>query len=100
MIPYIESHIYSFGPLTLQTWGTFVALGILIGFFVTKRRAKKLGLDVSIIGEAATWIVVSAMVFARLAHVFFYDAATYIADPIEVLRIWNGGMSVMGGFLG
>ena len=36
----------------------------------------------------------------RLAHVIFYDAARYIADPISVLRVWEGGMSFHGGLIG
>jgi phosphatidylglycerol:prolipoprotein diacylglycerol transferase len=36
----------------------------------------------------------------RLGYVLFYDLAAYLADPTEILRLWNGGMSFYGGLLG
>ena len=97
-IPYIQSHTWSLGPLVFQTWGTFVALGILLGLLVSRKRAKSLGLDDRIIFDCATWTIIAALVGSRLAHILFYEPATYIANPLEIFRIWNGGMSVMGGF--
>ena len=98
-LPYIQSHTWSLGPLVFQTWGTFVALGILVGLLVSRKRAKSLGLDDKIILDCATLTIVAALIGSRLAHILFYDLATYVANPLEIFRIWNGGMSVIGGFV-
>jgi len=46
-----------------------------------------------------TWVIVGAFLMARVFHVM-YEPGLYLADPLEFFRIWHGGLSVMGGFLG
>lgn len=100
MIPYFELKTIPLGPLTIQAWGLMVALGIFVGAWVGARMAKRRGLDPSAVWDAAVWIVVGAMVMARLFHVAFYDPARYLADPLSIVAIWEGGMSMFGGFAG
>lgn len=100
MIPYWNFPIYSIGPLTLQTWGTFVALGIIVATYVSFRRAKILGLEAQRVWDLAFWIVVASFIGARLGHVLFYEPAYFAAYPGEILKIWHGGFSSFGGFLG
>ena len=100
MIPYFELKTIPLGPLTIQAWGLMVALGIFVGAWVGARMAKRRGLDPSAVWDAAVWIVIGAMVMARLFHVAFYDPARYLADPLSVVAIWEGGMSMFGGFAG
>lgn len=46
------------------------------------------------------WMVLGVILGGRFGYVFFYAPQVLITDPIEVFRIWNGGMSFHGGFLG
>lgn len=50
--------------------------------------------------ELLTWIVVGVVLGGRLGFVLFYEADYYLANPGEILRVWQGGMSFHGGFLG
>ncbi|MBT6253646.1 prolipoprotein diacylglyceryl transferase [Candidatus Uhrbacteria bacterium] len=100
MIPYIEQHIWQLGPIPIQVWGFFVALGILVGLWVSARRAEKLGLEKKHIYDVGTWIILAALLGARIMHIVFYDGATYVQDPLEIFRVWNGGFSITGGFIG
>ncbi len=100
MIPYIEQTIWQLGPIPIQVWGFFVALGILVGLLVSARRAEKLGLEKKHVFDVATWLIVAAFVGAWFSHVVFYELATYVQDPLEILRVWNGGLSITGGFIG
>lgn len=100
MIPYFQYLTISLGPITLQVWGLLVALGILIGAWTASRMAKHRGLDPALVWDVAVWITVGSMIGARLFHVFVYDPAQYLADPIQILMIWNGGLSMFGGFIG
>lgn len=100
MIPYFEFHSLSFGLLTIQVWGTFVALGILIGLWRSRVFAKKRGLSPELITDAAFWILLSAFFGARLVHILFYDLNFYASNPSEIVMIWHGGFSVIGGFIG
>ncbi|MEY3853061.1 MAG: hypothetical protein RI910_2041 [Verrucomicrobiota bacterium] len=44
--------------------------------------------------------MVGVIVGGRLGHVFLYARAEFVADPLMVFRIWQGGMASHGGFLG
>ena len=50
--------------------------------------------------ELLTWIVVGVVLGGRLGFVLFYEADYYLAHPAEIVRVWQGGMSFHGGFLG
>lgn len=47
-----------------------------------------------------TWVIVGVILGGRLGYVFFYQPAHYLANPLMILRVWEGGMSFHGGFLG
>ncbi len=100
MIPFIGLKTISLGPLTIQVWGLMVALGILAGTATAARLAKRRGLDASVVWDVAVWITVASMIGGRLFHVVFYDPATYLADPLQIVEIWKGGMSMFGGLVG
>lgn len=100
MIPWIESHTYSIGPLTLQTWGTIVAAGYLLAAWVAARRATSRNLDPKVVWDMAFWIFVAAFIGARLFHVFLYDPGYYIAHPFEAIDPRAPGYAIMGGLLG
>jgi len=100
MIPYFEFHTVTLGPLVLQVWGFFVAMGILIGLFVSARRAEKVGLARVHVYDAGVWIILAAFFGARVVHVLFYGFSYYAEFPLEIVKVWNGGYSVIGGFLG
>lgn len=100
MIPYFSFRVIPIGPLAIQVWGLFVALGMLVALYVARREAKRRGLDPGAVTDLAAWIVISALIGARLFHAFAYAPAAYLADPLQLFRIWEGGMSSYGGFIG
>ncbi|MBI1908121.1 prolipoprotein diacylglyceryl transferase [Candidatus Uhrbacteria bacterium] len=99
MIPYIEWKTITLGPLTLHVWGLFVALGFLVAALVAGRHAKRNGLRAEIIYDLAAWMVLAGMVGGRLGHVLFYEFPYYLAHPVEVFAIWEGGLSMFGGLI-
>lgn len=99
MIPYIESHTWSLGPLTFQTWGTFVAAGFLLGAWLAARRAKRKGLDPKTVWDMTFWIFIAAFVGSRLFHVLVYDPGYYLAHPLDAIDPREPGFAIYGGFL-
>ena len=77
-----------------------VALGIMAAVLVANYLAKKYLLSPQVILDLAIWILISAFVFARLFHVLFYDPSYYLTNPMEILYLWHGGASSLGGFFG
>ena len=52
------------------------------------------------IDDLLTYIIVGVILGGRLGYVLFYKPAEYLANPIEIIKIWEGGLSFHGGFLG
>src|SRR3989338_6907421 len=99
MIPYFQIIQIHLGPISIYTWGFMVALGILVATAVAARFAKTRGQDPKLIWDLSFWVIIGAFIFARLFHVF-YDPALYFAEPFEIVKIWQGGMSMTGGLFG
>ncbi|MEY4744619.1 MAG: hypothetical protein RL272_564 [Candidatus Parcubacteria bacterium] len=100
MIPYFRFTYIPLGPLHIQVWGLFVAAGLVAATLVGRREARRRGSDPEAFTDFASWIIVCALIAARLFHAYVYEPAIYLADPLKVFRVWEGGMSSYGGFIG
>lgn len=100
MIPYFQYVAIHVGPLTLYVWGLMVAIGVVVGTWVAARLAKSRGQNPKYIWDAASVAALAGIVIGRLFHVVFYDPATYLAHPLEILALWDGGISITGSMLG
>ena len=100
MIPYFQFTVFHLGPVPIQVWGSMVALGMLVGAGIMYRLCKKDRLKVDFIPDLIMWVLVSALFFSRVFHVVFYDLHYYLEQPGEILKIWHGGLSSLGGFFG
>lgn len=98
--PYVEWTTISIGPLTLQVWGMFVALGIGWSLYIISKRAAHVGMNTDTLLDLAFWVVVAGFIGARLGHVFLYEPAYFVHAPLEIVAIWRGGLSSFGGFVG
>ena len=47
-----------------------------------------------------TWVMFGVILGGRLGYVLFYELSSYLSDPAQILRVWEGGMSFHGGFAG
>ncbi len=57
-------------------------------------------IETSQIENLLTWIVMGVILGGRLGYVIFYEPAKFIAEPLSIFKIWQGGMAFHGGFLG
>lgn len=99
MIPYIHWTTIQLGPLTIYVWGLFVAAGVLLGVLLAKRAARRGGVTGKIIDDLAFWMLLAGFAGARLGYVFFYNPHPFLSDPLEIFRVWHGGLSSIGGFI-
>lgn len=88
------------GPIPIHVWGLFVALGFIVGIALAVRSAPRRGINPKDVADFGTWVILASIVGARLVHVLAYEPAYYLAHPAAILRIWEGGLSSFGGFLG
>ncbi|MDC3152566.1 prolipoprotein diacylglyceryl transferase [Pelagibacteraceae bacterium] len=102
----LDPVIFDFGILSLRWYSLAYLVGIIFGWWygkkiiiqINKRHNKDLNLN--IFDDYITYVIISLIVGGRLGYVFFYNLNYFISKPIEIIFIWNGGMSFHGGLLG
>lgn len=96
----IDPVIIGFGHFALRWYGLIVATAIGIGTWVTLREAERKGFDREAIYSNLLWVMLAAVVGARLFHVADHWSHTFAADPLRALYVWQGGLAIWGGVLG
>jgi len=76
------------------------ALGFLIGYEIMCRMFKHEGQPEQWVGILLLWSVAGTIIGSRLGHVFFYEWDSYSQHPIEILKVWKGGLASHGGAIG
>src|SRR3546814_16789867 len=91
------------GPLAVHWYGLMYLLGFAVAWYLGQRRirAGRLpGVDANAFGDLLFYGLLGVMLGGRIGYILFYDLSTYLADPLQVFKIWEGGMSFHGGLLG
>jgi len=91
--------LFSFYGITIHTYGFFLALGVLAAIFMARQEAIRLNVDPDKIMDACFYVVVAAIVGSRLFYVAT-NLDAFISAPLEIFKIWNGGLVFYGGFIG
>ncbi len=108
--PSISPEIFSidiFGfPFALRWYALAYIAGLVLGWrYILLLIARpmlwhKVPLSKQQVEDLLTWMVLGVIIGGRLGFVIFYSPAQYIADPISILKVWEGGMAFHGGFAG
>ncbi len=100
--PSVDPVALSIGPFHLHWYGLMYVFAFATGWALGRYRAsrewnswRKQDVD-----DLLSWIMLGVILGARLGYVLFYDLSVYLADPAEIFRVWNGGMSFHGGLIG
>ena len=98
-IPSPPDNGFSIGPLELRAYGLAIAVGVLVAVEIARRRWVGTGGHPDAIGEIAVWAVPAGFVGARLYHVIT-DWHRFDDSPLDVFKVWEGGLGIPGGILG
>lgn len=101
-----EVELFGF-TLALRWYALAYIVGLLFGWLIVLRAVRTPRLwsgaapmTPDQVERLLTWIIVGVILGGRLGYVLFYDLPTYLADPLQIVRVWEGGMAFHGGFLG
>lgn len=99
--PQLSPDIFSIGPFTLRWYGFMYLLGFVSAWLLGRRRAAKGGtFTQSQFDEVLSFGILGVVLGGRLGYVLFYDPAYFFSHPLEIFKIWQGGMSFHGGLIG
>jgi phosphatidylglycerol---prolipoprotein diacylglyceryl transferase len=105
--PAIDPVAISIGPLAIRWYALAYISGIVIGWIYARAliRSEKLwGGPAPIaplqLDDFILWVAIGIIVGGRTGYVLFYNPAVFIQHPAAILKLWEGGMSFHGGFLG
>ncbi len=88
--------IFTFGKFALRWYGLLFALGFIIGQQIIFKVYKLEGKDPILVEKLTIWMVLATVIGARLGHCLFYEPDIYLNNPIEILKIWEGGLASHG----
>ncbi|WP_027080711.1 prolipoprotein diacylglyceryl transferase [Luteimonas mephitis] len=91
------------GPLAVHWYGIMYLLGFAAAWFLGQRRVRAgrlPGVDANAFGDLMFYGMLGVVLGGRIGYILFYDLSTYLAHPLQVFKIWEGGMSFHGGLLG
>ena len=100
--PEFDPIAIAIGPLAIRWYALAYMAGLLGGWYILRRLSRHKDSPVSAlqIDQLLNWVLFGVIIGGRLGYVFFYKPLSYLADPIAIFRLWEGGMSFHGGFLG
>ncbi len=104
MLPYpqIDPIAFSIGPISIYWYGIMYLIGFGGGWWLGRRRAREVwrGWRAEQVDDLVFYIVLGVLLGGRLGYVVFYDFGGFLANPISLFKIWQGGMSFHGGLIG
>jgi phosphatidylglycerol:prolipoprotein diacylglycerol transferase len=99
MLPYFQQPALRLGPLTIHAFGVLVAMAVLVAAWIARRRAVRAGLDPVRLESLLSWVLAFGFIGGHVLDELFYEPARALADPLSLLRIWDG-LGSFGGFAG
>jgi phosphatidylglycerol:prolipoprotein diacylglycerol transferase len=99
--PQIDPIAIQLGPLAIRWYGLMYLIAFLAFWWLGRRRARQTGLlQAQQVDDLLFYGALGVILGGRLGYVFFYGFEQLLADPLYLIRIWQGGMSFHGGLLG
>ncbi len=105
--PAFDPVLVHIGPFAIRWYALAYIVGILLGWAYARaliRNARYWGgeapLTVADYDDFILWVTLGIILGGRIGYVLFYNLPFFAAHPLEILQLWNGGMSFHGGFAG
>jgi len=94
----MHSTLFKIGPLVIHAYGLMLALSFILGVQLVMRWVKRDGISEEKIVDLAFVVLFSAILGARIFYILSH-LKEYAHDPLGVLRVWEGGLSMYGGVI-
>jgi len=89
--------LFSIGPLTLHTYGLFIAIGFIIGLLIAIKTGKRHGIDTQQIMDMGIILIISGVIGSKITYVLM-NFSSYSENPLDI-NLWRAGFVFSGGLL-
>ena len=100
----LDPVLFDFGFLVVRWYSLAYIFGILIGWWLGKKiiikKFQNFNFEIKEFDNLITYIIISMLLGGRVGYVLFYNFGYYLSNPLEILKIWEGGMSFHGALVG
>ena len=102
----LDPVLFDFGFLVIRWYSLAYIFGILIGWWLGKRIILKrfqnlnFNFDIKEFDNLITYIIISMLLGGRIGYIIFYNFGYYISNPLDIIKVWEGGMSFHGALVG
>ena len=90
------------GPLAIRSYALAYIIGLVLGWRLVRRLSQRepaVATELQV-DDLLTWATLGVVLGGRLGYVLFYQPSRFLAAPLEIFAVWQGGMSFHGGMLG
>ena len=102
----LDPILFDFGFMTIRWYSLAYIGGILAGWWFGKKiinkRFQNIGqkFDLKEFDDLITYLIISIIVGGRIGYIIFYNPGYYASNPLDIIKIWEGGMSFHGALIG
>lgn len=100
MLVDLSPYAFKIGNFSVHWYGVFMAISFLVGSYYLLKMANKSGISEDFILNLAMLLIISGVVGARLMFVLTNHPSWFLKDPLQVFKVWEGGLAWHGGLLG
>ena len=102
----LDPVLFDLGFLTVRWYSLAYIFGILIGWWwgkkilLKKLKINNFNFNIKEFDDLITFLIISLLVGGRVGYIVFYNFNYYISNPLDIIKIWEGGMSFHGALIG
>ncbi len=102
----LDPILFDFGFMAIRWYSLAYIFGIIIGWWIGKKiirhilRNNNLSFDVREFDDLISYIIISLIIGGRLGYIIFYNLEYYVFHPLDIFKVWEGGMSFHGAMIG
>ena len=102
----LDPILIDFGFIVIRWYSLAYIFGIILGWWLGKKIINHIIKDINLkfnikeFDDLITYLVISIIIGGRLGYVIFYNLGYYLANPFDIVKVWEGGMSFHGALLG
>lgn len=96
----VSPEIFHLGPISVRWYGLLFAMAFVAGYFIMTWVFKKENRPQTDLEQLSVYMIFGTVIGARLGHCLFYNPSYYLSNPIEIFKVWEGGLASHGAAIG